>query len=144
YGIAVRSLFQVPAEIEAPLTSRKQGRLFDVTLSDIRNIEIAGFAIERESPGIAETQRPDFPTSAICADKRIVVRYAICERIATCVDIDSQDLAQERAEVLTVPLRVSTAAPIAQPDVEIAIRPEEEQTDIVVRVGLLNSEDCLG
>ena len=57
--------------------------------------------------------------------------------------LDPEHLAQERAERLTVPLRVAAAAPVAETDVEVAVGPEDEIAAVVVVVGLVDEQHLL-
>ena len=48
--------------------------------------------------------------------------------------IDAQDLAEQRVEVLRAVLRVAAGAAVARSDVQQAVRPEQQQAAVVVRV----------
>jgi hypothetical protein len=56
-------------------------------------------------------------------------------------DVDAKHLAEECREPLSVALRIAAGAAVAEPDVEHAVRTEDEPTAIVVRVRLRYFEE---
>ncbi len=59
------------------------------------------------------------------------------------IDVDAQDLAEERGSLLAVSLRIARGAAVAGPDPEHAVRTERDLTAVVVGVGLIDAEDLL-
>jgi len=90
-------------------------------LSDIPAVKITGGPVERESPGVAHAQRPDFGQIIAVADERIVRRDFIWSRGA--FHIKSQDLALEGLGILGVVAEPGEAA-VPHSDIEQAIWPE--------------------
>ena len=54
------------------------------------------------------------------------------------VDVDAQDLAEQRVGVLAVAVRVAAGAAVAEADVQVAVRAEGELAAVVVRVRLVD------
>ena len=53
------------------------------------------------------------------------------------VDVEAEDLAQDRRQLLSVALRVAAGAAVAQPEVEVAVRAEGELAAVVIGERLL-------
>ena len=57
------------------------------------------------------------------------------------VDVDPQELAEERLEALGTVARVAGAAAVARPDVEVAVGAEGEHPAVVVRERLADPQE---
>src|SRR5687768_5036266 len=90
----------VPAEVSA---AGGDVDFLDVVLPDVADVKVAGLAIEGEAVGIAEAIRPDFWNGARLTDERVIRGNAVLlARREGRIDIDSQDLAEWRVELLAV------------------------------------------
>src|SRR5690606_26556673 len=138
--------------------------LFPVVLADVRNIEIAGFGIEVDHVGIAYAISPDFrqgpdldPSEFLLGDaeedhetllrgfdNRIVGRNVVSPVVVVHVDVDPEQLAQARAEVLTGLERIALPAAISGGDVEVSVGTKSDRATVVVVVRLLDPHDHLG
>src|SRR5207244_12983618 len=91
--IAVRSFHLVPAEVAGP---SDDVHFFETILADIASEELAGRAVKRKAPGIAQTVSPDLGQAA-GRSKRIVRRdRVLLPRSEGAVHVDPQDLAEQR------------------------------------------------
>ena len=101
------SLVEVPAVI-LPADARRRlvVNLLDLPLADVTDVEIAGRLVEREAPGVAQPVGPDL-VEARDGGIRVVGRDGVRRR----VDVDPQQLAQERREALAVAVGVAERAP---------------------------------
>ena len=73
----LEALERAPSEVRAlgPLTTRRSAPtvdLLEVTLADVTDPQVAGIAVEREAPGVAQSVRPDLGSAALVADERVV------------------------------------------------------------------------
>ena len=109
-------------------------------LADITDEQITVEPVEAEAPRVAETVDPDLVKRIAVTDKWIIRR----DRIGvSCVDINTQDLAEQCIEALAVVVGVLDTASIPGRDVEVAIWPEVEVATVVVRGGLIKREQDL-
>jgi hypothetical protein len=99
--------------------------------------------VEGHPPGVAEAVGVDLVPSG-SPDERVVRRDTVGLR---AIDVDPEDLPEQRPEVLPVPSRrmaspdVAGAAAVAERDVEVAVGAEGDRTAVVVRLGLVDLED---
>src|SRR5437868_4276105 len=77
--------------------------LLPLVLADVSDEEIAGYAIERESPGISQSKRPDL------IPERIRRRITVWQR----AHVDAQHFSEELCEIGRRPQRVAGAAAVA-------------------------------
>ena len=91
-----------------------------MVLADIGDIQIARQAVETESPGIAQAQRPEFRAPLGPVHPGIVGGNPVRKP----VNVDSEQLAQEFVGILCPILRIATAAAIAHADIQEAIGTE--------------------
>src|SRR5262249_35060387 len=107
--VALVALEDAPAEVRAARPpAPREVDLLPASLADVADRDVAGRPVEREAEGVAQPVRVDERLRA--APRRI----------------DPQDLAEQRAAVLGVALRVALAAAVAGRDVEQPVRPELE------------------
>ncbi len=99
--------------------------------------ELAGLAIEREAPGVAQADRVDLGPPA-APGVRVVPRNGVG---LAPIDVDSQDLAEQLVGILGAVLRIAARAAIAHADVEETIRSERNHAAIVVGVGLRDGQE---
>src|SRR6266545_1063214 len=97
--------------------------LLPVSLSDVRDVEVAVRTIEREAPWIAEPERDHLP------------------RRASAKRIDAQQLAQPLTRSLRAVARITGRAAVAHADVEAAVAVELQLSPVVVRVRLAHEEE---
>src|SRR5205814_5909710 len=97
----------------------------------------ASGAIKRVAPGITQAVGPNLGARIGRAEERVVRRYTVRE---AGVHVDTEHLAQQGAQILRVPVGVAGAAPVTQPDIEVAVRPENQVPTIVVGGGLSHVE----
>lgn len=145
-GIAVRgwleavvSLGNVPAIVSAFFNEID---FLPLVLPDITDPEIVIRAIERKTPGISESVRPDFRAYTIGRiNKRIVGRDAVVQAVFGVVDIYSNDGAQQGCWVLAVAIGIEPTTAVAESDVEVAVGAEHDSTTVVVGVRLVDLEN---
>ena len=115
----VVALVVAPAEVGAGGRSRLEVvDLFPLVLADVADPHVAGCAVERESPRIAQPVRVDGrPGTGL-------------------VHVQAQD-ARERAAALALVVGVALAAAVAERDVQEAVGPELELAALVVVEGRL-------
>ena len=77
-------------------------------------------------------------------DVRVRRGDAVRPRRRRSVDVDPQDLAEQRVRVLGAVAGVAAAAAVADADVQVAVRPEREHAAVVVVVRLVDLEDRSG
>src|ERR687892_2160861 len=95
-----RAFLAVPAEVSA---SGGDVDFLDVVLPDVADVKVAGLAIEGEAVGIAEAIGPDFRNHTSLADERVIRGNAVLlAHREGRVDVDTQDLAERRVELLAV------------------------------------------
>ena len=123
------ALVAAPPEVQAAAPAGGRGREVDllaVALADVRDREVAGRAIEREAPRVAQPVRPDRVA------ERVVGRDGVGARRGAA-RVDAQDLAEQRVRALRVRgRRVVAVAAVARADVEQPVRPERELAAVVV------------
>ena len=135
---ADESLTQAPSVI-APFLNDVD--LFPKGLADVGRVEgVITLAVKGQSPGITNTVSPNLRAGFLAVGKRIVLGNAVS---LGSVDVDAQDFAQERVEVLSVaevgPLAIIVAiSSVAHTDVEKTLRSKGHPTSVVVAVGLVD------
>ena len=126
------ALERAPAVIPA---DRDDVDLLPRALPHIADVEQARPAVERESVRVAQTQREDL-VGAGHADIRVVRRDPVVAfgvgREAVAVDVDAEDLAEQRVDVLGVVAGIIARAAVPLPDVEQAIGAELDRPAVVV------------
>ena len=117
----------------------RQGLKVDLlagALSDVADVEVAREPVEREPPGVAQAEGPGLGR-ARRPDVRVVGGDAVVRRaVHVLVDVDAQQLAEQRVARLRVALRVVGVAAVAHADVEVGVRSELQLAAVVVRVRL--------
>src|SRR6184192_1390108 len=137
--VAVRCFHGRPSVVDAGLTRGLHVHLLPQVLAHIGDVEEPVWRVEAEAPRVPQADGPDFPAPA-ARRKRVVRRYPV--RVP-CVDVDAQQLAEQRVAVLSTVLGVPARASVAHPDVQLPIGPEDHQPAIVIRVGLFDEQDQL-
>ena len=135
-----RFLEQVKAFVGIPAVVAAANNVIDFlppVLTDVGDPEAAGQGIERQAPGIAKTEGPDFgPDAGALRDEGIVLRDAVAAASGTFVDVQPQYFAQQGAEILSVVVGVVRRSAVAESDVEMSVRSEGQGSGIMVAVGL--------
>jgi len=72
--------------------------LLELVLTDVADPEVAGRAVEREAPRVAQAVRPDRRIGVGSVDERVVGRDRVARRSRRGVGREAQDLAQRRLE----------------------------------------------
>jgi hypothetical protein len=134
----VRALHQVPAEVGAgQLVERDPVDLLPRVLADVGEPEVPGLAVEREPPRVAQPVGDDLPRGVVDVEEGVVGRDPVGlggQRV------DPQQRPERRGQVLAGLERVAAAAPVAEAEVEPAVRPDLDVAPVVVRVGLVEGE----
>jgi spermidine/putrescine transport system substrate-binding protein len=141
----VPALALVPAVVAA---APDDVDLLVTSLADVGGDEWAGAgAVEGQAPGVADAPGVDFGTGAGFSDERVVGGDGVGLAVGAAVDVEAEDLAEERGEVLGVAgggaveaLIVGVAA-VADAEVEEAVGAEGEAAAVVVEVGLVDLEE---
>src|SRR5205085_8949608 len=92
-------------------------------LADVGDPEIAGRAIEAESPRIAKAERPDLAARAGAIHERIRRRDRVPRG---AVDVDAQNFSEQRREILRAIAGIAGASAVAEADVEVVVGTEGE------------------
>ena len=109
-------LVHVPAEVLEPRAHARQiVDLLQLVLADVADVEVAGAAVEREPPRVAEAE---------CLDPDSLGR-----------DVHREKLPEEGAHVLRAVLRIAAGAAVADREVEPAVRAEGQLAAVVVPYG---------
>src|ERR1044072_1774525 len=109
---------------------------FIFVLAYITRKKLFGALVKRDAPGVAQAIGPYVRAYAVAANKGIVFRH----RVWIAVYVYPYDLTQQGVEVLSITdsaVLISTAATIAQGNVEVAVRAEHHVAAIVVGLWLL-------
>ncbi len=134
----VKRLADVPAVVAA---ARNEVDLLPLVLPDVRRPEVAGLAVETHAPDVAQAVRPNLPARVVLAPgERVVRRDAVRQLAGAGIDVDAENLAQQRAQVLRVVMRVVGLAAVARGDVKLAVRPEQNHAAVVVPIRLRELE----
>src|SRR5207247_10596870 len=83
-----------------------------MVLPHVGDVEIAGLAIERKPPRIAEPVRPDLGRERRVARAGIVRRDRVAAR---ATHIEPQQLAEQRVLVLSLAIRITAPSPVPRP-----------------------------
>ena len=114
------SLVPGPAEVRRRRPSWPEVDLLDRVLADVADVEVPRLAVEREAPGVAQTEAHRLPVDR--------------QRIR------SQQLREARSRRLPVVLGVSPAPAVPHADVELAVGPELDLPAVVVRERLVHEQ----
>ena len=115
--------------------------LLEAVLSDVAEPEVAGQAIERESPGVAQAERVDLGEPRDDSGERVVVGDRVALVLFSPVDVDAQDLSEQRAATLRVAIGIADPATVAGRDVEIPVAPELQLPAVVRRARVRDAQD---
>ena len=118
----MQPLAEVPAVVAA---LGDQVDLLVQVLADVGGPELAGLAVERHAPDVAQAIGPDLGTGVRPADERIVLRNGVVLAAFAVVDVDAENLAEQRPEILAVVVRVVAGAAVAVRDVEEPSGPKQ-------------------
>ena len=133
------SLRDAPAVVAPSRVIRRlEVHLFPQVLPDIRDEQISARAVEVEFPRVAQSVGPDLRQGARLADKRIAGRHG---ETGSRIDVDAQQLAQANAEVLCVVVGITAAAAVADADVQIAVRAEDDVAAVVIAERVCHREE---
>src|SRR4051812_13334141 len=105
-------------------------------------------AVERDAPRIAQTVRINLREPLLAVGVWIVPGNAVGRAV---IDVEAQDLAEERVEFLTVALGwmpssarhiadIVKSTAVTDRPIEITIRPEHYASAVVIPIGLVNFE----
>ena len=97
--------------------------LLPAVLADVADPEVARPAVEGEAPGVPEAVGDDLPLAA------------------ARVDVEAEELAEQRPRVLRAAVGVEGGAAVSEPEVEEAVGPERELAAVVVLVGLVDGQE---
>src|SRR5207248_3364168 len=126
------AFLRVPAVVEAGLDDVD---LLVEVLADVAEPQLAGLAIEAEAPRVAQAVGVDLRPRAGGRDEG-VARGRPPGR-----GIETEQLAEDDAEVLRVAHRVALRAAVAEAEVEVAVGTEDHVAAVVVGEGLLDGEE---
>src|ERR1043165_1064508 len=137
--VAVRRFHETPAVVLAAGAARRlQVDLFVLVLADVGHPEVAGLAVEGETPRVAQAVRPDLAARAGARGERV----GGGDGVRRAVDVDARELAEKLAEVLAVIVRIAAGAAVADADVEVAVGPELQLAAVVIgELGVRDGED---
>ena len=139
-GEAFEALDAVPPEVQAAGAGAGDVDLLPAPLADVADPQVAGLAIERHPPRVAQPEVPDLGQGVGLVHERVVGWDRVARVTGTSVDVDPEDLAEERVHPLAVVVRVAARAAVAGRDVQVAVGPERQRSAVVVRIGLVDPE----
>jgi len=120
---ALASLHPAPPVVDAPRTAgRLEVHLLPAALADVGDEQVPGEAVEAEAPRVTQPEGPDLVPERVAGGH--VRRRA--------VHVETQELPQERAEVLRIVPGIPAAPAVADTDVEVAVGAELELAAVVV------------
>jgi hypothetical protein len=128
---AESALHVVPAVVPSSGAGGLEVDLLALVLSDVPDEQVACLPVEGEPPRIAQPVGPDLGTGSGHSHEGVAGRNGVGQG---AVHVEPQDLAQERAQILSVLVRIPTAAAVTRSDVEVAVRAELELPAVVVVV----------
>ncbi len=102
-------------------------------MTHVADIQVTGLPVKTETPGIAQSIRPDFRPAASIS-KGIVCWDAV--RIGI-IHIDPQQLAQQCVHRLAVAVWVSPGSAVTKAQVEKTIRSKSQTASIVIGIWLV-------
>ncbi len=147
---AVRALARIPAVVAVALD---EVDFLEPVLAHVADPQVARLAVEAPAPGIAEAERVDFravlDAGAVHVAERVCGEWIAIRTAGDAVGcaararvhVDAQHLAEQRARVLPVAVRVAGTAAVAEPEVEEPVRPEGQVAAIVVGGGLHDRQE---
>ena len=138
--VGLRALHLVPAEVGALARRRGRGTTGSRSTSSMRSWPTSPIqrsplvAVEREPPRVAHAVEPDLGRARPDAvGERVAGRDGVGRSPVGRLGVDAQDLAEQGLGVLAVAVGVAAAAPVAEPDVEVAVGAEHQLAAVVVR-----------
>src|SRR5687767_11010949 len=121
------ALHHVPAEVDSAPPGRDDVDLFPAVLPHVGDIEEVLLGVEAEAPGVAQPVGPNLTAGAALAGEGVVGG----DRVGVApVDVETQQVAEQRAAILTVAVRVPAASAVTHADVEHAVLAEEDVSSI--------------
>src|SRR5262249_968190 len=141
--IALIALGGAPAIILSPFARGGSViNLLDLRLADIAEEKITGCAVEAEAPRVAQPVGPDLRARSRLMSERIIRRDGILLPRRGVVNVEAQDLPQQR--ILPLTIRRVAAPAITDPHIEIAVVAEEQQSPVVIRHRVRHGENRVG
>jgi len=130
-----------PPEVRPPpRPGREEVDLFPRALADVADPEVAGAAVERVAPRVAEAVGPDLGPGAGAADEGVVRRDRV-RATARRPRVDAQHLSEQCAERLRVVVGVAGAPTVTHADPQHLVRSEHEVPAVVVRERVVEEEE---
>ena len=133
----VGALAPAPAEVETAHPRRGVVNLLHRVLPHVADPHVAGGAIEREPPWVAQTDGPDLGAPLRGARERVACGNGVRQARVAVRHVDAEDLRQPRGGVGAVVVGILLAAAIAKADVQHAVGPELQVAAVVIGVGLV-------
>src|SRR5205823_10865733 len=99
---------------------------FPEILADVGSVEEFGDGIEGHAPDVANAEAVDFWAGVGLADEGVVFGNGIGFSRVFVIDVDAENFAEERAELLAVALGVVGATAVAQADGEVTVGAEQQ------------------
>src|SRR5688572_18815397 len=137
---ARRRLHRVSSVVDAAAIRRDSVHFLEAILADIGDVHHTTRAVEGKAPRIAQPQRPDLTSRSLLAGERIAGGNDV--RV-TAIDVDTENLAEQRVTILAVSKGVPAAAPVPETDVKHAVRAEQIETAIMICKRLRDGQDEL-
>ena len=136
----VYAFAQVPAVVASLLD---QVDFLPQVLTHVAAPQRARLAIESDAPRIAQPVGIDLGGLVLLADERIVRGNSVGPLAVAPVNVDPQDLSEQRIEILAVLVGIVGQAAVAGGDVQITVGPERDRPALVVPKRLLDLEQSL-
>ena len=136
----------MPPLAEVPAVVATAGDDVDLLVRALAHVgrpEQARRPVERHPPHVPQAVGPDLSAGARHPHERIVGWNRVGQARVPAVDVDPQDGAEQRAEILGVAIRIVAGAAVAERDIEFAVGPEGEGAAVVVPERLRHHEQFL-
>src|SRR5437879_4269352 len=128
----VRAFLHAPAVVAAALDLVDH---LPQVLADLAAPQVPGLAVEAELPRLPQAVGVDLRPGPFGLDEGVVFGNGVSEAAVGPVDVDTQDAAEQVADVLAGLQLVGDTAAVAGADVEVAVRPEAEAAAVVAARG---------
>src|SRR5205823_7640792 len=131
----VQALARAPSPIDSLFAVACEVDLLVLVLAHVADPQVAGLAIERETPRIPQAPHPGLGADTGPSDEGIVGRDRV-RGTSPRRGIHAQNLRQERREVLADVIGIALAAAVTESDVEHPVRTRDDLPTFVIRVRL--------
>jgi hypothetical protein len=113
------------------LAGADQVDLLDVGVAEVGQPHVEGLGVPAEAPRVSDSVDRHFGGAVDAVGGRVVGGGGVRRTVGRRGRVDAHHGAQQREGVLAVLLRVGRRRPVAEPEVEVAVRTEPDLTRVV-------------